>query len=99
MAREAFMTTPFVDVNPADLQVRVFRSHDGVLGVVLNLAIGLTMHVYDPAMLTRLVEVISRGQDLLAAELSGQDPLPVDTQPGVPATRSVVAAGASVGVA
>ena len=80
MARESFVTTPFVDVDPSYMQVRSYTPSDGEPSVVLDLGGGLRVHVYDPALLVRLAEVVARGRDLLGAALSGQDPLPVDTR-------------------
>lgn len=57
------------------------RSHpDGARPfVVLDLGCtNVTVHVFDPAVLTALAAVVAQAQDLLAAALAGQDPLPVD---------------------
>ena len=80
MARESFLVPPFVDLDPAGVSVSLFTNSSGEPSVVLHLAIGLSMHVYDPALLVRLGEVAAHGRDLLTAALTGQDVLPLNAE-------------------
>ena len=79
MDRGGFLVTPFVDLTTAAVTVRLHtqEGHDPVL--VLDLGQGMTMHVSDPQLLARLVEVTSYGRDLLVQALAGQAELPVET--------------------
>lgn len=77
MGRQSFVTTPFIDLDPLALSVSSYTGAGGDPSVMFQLGRGLTMHVYDPALLVRLAEVVAQGRDLLDAALSGQDPLPV----------------------
>lgn len=96
MAREAFVATPFVMVEISDLRVRPHTGRNGEPSVVLDLGPALTLHVYDPALLARLAEVVAEGRELLDAGLAGQDPLPVDTQ--LPDDEGLVTAGRCSGL-
>ena len=84
MARESCVVPPFVGLDPAGVSVSLFTNSSGEASVVLQLSGGLSMHVYDPALLVRLGEVAARGRDLLTAALTGQDVLPLNAE-AVPA--------------
>jgi hypothetical protein len=84
MARDSFLVTPFVDLDAAEVSVSLFTNSSGEASVVLQLGGGVSVHVYDPALLGRLGEVAARGRDLLTAALTGQDVLPF-TAEAVPA--------------
>ena len=84
MARESFLVPPFVDLDAAEVSVSLFTNSSGESSVVLQLGSGVSMHVYDPALLVRLGEVAARGRDLLTAALTGQDVLPLHAE-AVPA--------------
>ena len=84
MARESCLVSPFVDLDADQVWVSLFTNSSGEASVVLHLAIGLSMHVYDPALLVRLSEVAAHGRDLLTAAVTGQDVLPLNAE-AVPA--------------
>ena len=75
MTRESFLVPPFVDLDPAEVSVSLLTNSSGESSVVLQLSGGVSMHVYDLALLVRLGEVASRGRDLLTEALTGQDVL------------------------
>ena len=75
---------PFVDLEAAEVSVSLFTNSSGEASVVLQLSGGVSVHVYDPALLVRLGEVAARGRDLLSAALTGQDVLPLNAE-AVPA--------------
>ena len=84
MARVSFLVPPFVDLDPAEVSVSLFTNSSGESSVVLQLGSGVSMHVYDPALLVRLSEVAAHGRDLLTAAVTGQDVLPLNAE-AVPA--------------
>ena len=65
MFRHSFVTTPYLDVDFADLRVIAYTSSGGDTSVVFELCHGMTMHVYDPALLMRLAEVVAQGRNVL----------------------------------
>jgi hypothetical protein len=78
------LVPPFVDLEAAEVSVSLFTNSSGEASVVLQLSGGVSVHVYDPALLVRLGEVAARGRDLLSAALTGQDVLPLNAE-AVPA--------------
>ena len=71
---------PFVDLDAAEVSVSLFTNSSGESSVVLQLGSGVSMHVYDPALLVRLSEVAAHGRDLLTAAVTGQDVLPLNAE-------------------
>jgi hypothetical protein len=78
MARESFLVPPFIDLDAAEVSVSLFTNSSGESSVVLQLGGGVSVHLYDEALLVRLGEVAARGRDLLTAALTGQDVLPLN---------------------
>lgn len=71
-------TTTSVDADQLKFRVRSYPRSDRPF-VVLELGSEQTnMHVFDPAQLVALGQMVAEAHDLLTAALAGQDPLPVE---------------------
>lgn len=80
MADRGVLVSTGISIDGDQLQFGV-RSHPHAVDPFVVLELGshqVSMHVFDLATLTALIQVAAEARDLLSAALAGQTPLPVD---------------------